>query len=337
MSLYTLSPQPWLIFLDDAGVYLPNGQLAIYVSGTSTPATVYTSANGTAHPFPITLDATGRVPGGLYLQPGLSYKFVLHAPQIEEPLDGGILKSQDPVEAVPRSGGASLSIVTGGDYTNLNVSGVNIIEYTGAGDIHIRGMVGGVPGQSISIRNLSPSGGVVWLHYGDSAAAPGGQLLNRVQSGPVPITNSLGTASYIYLSSGIWGMQDYSMGGLIGTPFDPANYVTRDSAIWTVEQNDLYAEGFYIEGRLMSYQFFYQNTSLSIETGALLRQMPFGWQAGYVASTNLVWALNGGPLQAGSVQASNPLQIGFIPLPTAPWPAGVNHLTLVGQIAIPLV
>src|SRR6187402_1431969 len=145
MSLYTLSPSPWLIFLDDSGIYLPNGQLAIYVSGTMTPATTYTSGTGTAHPFPITLDSAGRVPGGLYLQPGLSYKFVLHEPQIEEPLDGGIIKSQDPVEAVPRSGGSALTVINGGDYTNLNVAGVTLIEYTGAGDVHFRGFTGGVP------------------------------------------------------------------------------------------------------------------------------------------------------------------------------------------------
>src|SRR6187399_2961454 len=99
MSLYTLSPSPWLIFLDDSGIYLPNGQLAIYAAGTSTPATVYTSDAGIAHPFPITLDSAGRVPGGLYLQPGLSYKFVLHEPMVEEPLDGGIIRSQDHVAA----------------------------------------------------------------------------------------------------------------------------------------------------------------------------------------------------------------------------------------------
>src|SRR6186713_2367588 len=133
MALYTLAPQPWLIFLDDSGIYLPSGQLAIYVSGTMTPATVYTSANGTAHPFPITLDSAGRVPGGLYLQPGLSYKFVLHEKQIEEPLDGGIIKSQEPIEAVPPSTpmGAVLTLSVPGDYVNINVSGVGVLQNVG--------------------------------------------------------------------------------------------------------------------------------------------------------------------------------------------------------------
>lgn len=106
MSLYSLSPQPWLIFLDDDGHIIPNGQLAIYAAGTTTREPVYADANGTAHPWPITLDGDGRVPGGLYLSPGLSYKFVLHEPQIEAPLDGAIIKTQDHVIA----GGGTLTI-----------------------------------------------------------------------------------------------------------------------------------------------------------------------------------------------------------------------------------
>src|SRR6187399_2505619 len=292
MALYTLAPQPWLIFLDDSGIYLPGGQLAIYVSGTMTPATTYTSANGTPHPFPITLDGAGRVPGGLYLQPGLNYKFVLHEPQIEEPLDGGIVRSQDNVEAVPSSAGASLSVVIGGDVTNLNVAGVTVIEYTGAGDVNFRGFVGGMPGQQLIVRNLSPTG-KVWLWNQDGTAPAGASLLNRVQTGPSPITNSRGTASYIYLSTGVWAMQDYSMGGLITPPFNPADFGTLDAAIWTVDPSDEFADGFYIEGRLLSYSFYFKRTSLSAVTRFLTRAMPFGWQAGYIASTNMTWTLNG--------------------------------------------
>ena len=36
-----ISPQPWLVLLDDAGRPVPNGQLAVYEAGTSTPVTVY--------------------------------------------------------------------------------------------------------------------------------------------------------------------------------------------------------------------------------------------------------------------------------------------------------
>lgn len=93
-----IAPQPWLIFLDDLGALVPNGQLAIYAAGTTTPATVYADSAGTAHPWPITLDGAGRVPGGLYLDAGIAYKVVLHAPKIGSVnLTGAIIKSQDNV------------------------------------------------------------------------------------------------------------------------------------------------------------------------------------------------------------------------------------------------
>lgn len=103
-----LSQQPWLILLDDNGFFVPSGQLAVYQSGTSTPMTVYADINGTAHPWPITLDGAGRVPGALYLIPGLSYKFVLHQPKIVLPLSGAVIKTQDNVQ-----GGGGLITITG--------------------------------------------------------------------------------------------------------------------------------------------------------------------------------------------------------------------------------
>jgi hypothetical protein len=155
VSLYTISPQPWLVLLD-AQFIIPSGQLAVYTAGTSTPATVYTTADGVAHPFPITLDSSGRVPGGLYLQPGLVYKFVLHQPKIDQDLDGAIVKTQDGVAATPNASGQMITLSVPGFQSALNVSGVSLVEYDGAGDVWITGLSGGVPGQMLVIRNLTP-------------------------------------------------------------------------------------------------------------------------------------------------------------------------------------
>src|SRR6187399_3542601 len=94
-----ISPSPWLIFLDDDGAPVPNGQLAIYEAGTTTPVTVYTDSLASApHPWPITLDSAGRLPGGLFLIPEVAYKFVLHEPKLATlDLTGAIIKSQDNV------------------------------------------------------------------------------------------------------------------------------------------------------------------------------------------------------------------------------------------------
>src|SRR6187399_5954 len=94
-----ISPQPWLVLTDDNGAPVPNGQLALYEAGTTTPVTVYTdSLASVPHPWPITLDSAGRIPGGLFILPEVAYKFVLHEPKLATiDLTGAILKSQDNV------------------------------------------------------------------------------------------------------------------------------------------------------------------------------------------------------------------------------------------------
>ena len=66
-------------FFSNNGVPLAGGLLYTYQSGTTTPATTYTSNSGTT-PLanPIVLDAAGRVPTGeIWLTDGINYKFVL--------------------------------------------------------------------------------------------------------------------------------------------------------------------------------------------------------------------------------------------------------------------
>ena len=67
-------------FFTNTGAVLTGGKLFTYLAGTTTPATTFTSSQGTT-PWtnPIVLDAAGRVPSGgeIWLTDGISYKFVL--------------------------------------------------------------------------------------------------------------------------------------------------------------------------------------------------------------------------------------------------------------------
>jgi len=65
-------------FFNANGAPLTGGLLYTYLSGTSTPATTYTSRAGTANNTnPIVLDAAGRTPAEVWLDGGVLYKFVL--------------------------------------------------------------------------------------------------------------------------------------------------------------------------------------------------------------------------------------------------------------------
>ena len=66
-------------FFNNDGVPLSGGLIYTYLAGTNTPANTYTNGAGNiAHPNPIVLDSSGRVPTGeIWLTDSLAYKFVI--------------------------------------------------------------------------------------------------------------------------------------------------------------------------------------------------------------------------------------------------------------------
>lgn len=77
ITLSPLAGAGWQFF-DDNGVPLAGGKIYTYLSGTSTPATTYTSSSGaTANTNPIVLDAAGRVAEEVWLTDDVQYRLVL--------------------------------------------------------------------------------------------------------------------------------------------------------------------------------------------------------------------------------------------------------------------
>lgn len=79
VALSSLGGAGWQFF-DDNGDPLSGGKLYTYTAGTTSPATTYTTNNGTIpNTNPIILDSAGRVPNQIWLQNDVSYKFVLNS------------------------------------------------------------------------------------------------------------------------------------------------------------------------------------------------------------------------------------------------------------------
>ena len=77
ITLSPLAGAGWQFF-DDNGVPLAGGKIYTYLSGTSTPATTYTSSSGaTPNTNPIVLDAAGRVAEEVWLTDDVQYRLVL--------------------------------------------------------------------------------------------------------------------------------------------------------------------------------------------------------------------------------------------------------------------
>lgn len=65
-------------FFTDSGTPLSGGKLYTYLAGTTTPETTYTDSSAESdNPNPIILNAAGRVPGEIWVNIGVSYKFVV--------------------------------------------------------------------------------------------------------------------------------------------------------------------------------------------------------------------------------------------------------------------
>jgi hypothetical protein len=77
VKLSALGGAGWQFFSDN-GIPLSGGKLYVYLAGTTTPATTYTtSAGNVAHANPIVFDSSGRVSTEIWLTKGSLYKFVL--------------------------------------------------------------------------------------------------------------------------------------------------------------------------------------------------------------------------------------------------------------------
>lgn len=73
----TYTPAPPLIqtIFNDSGSIAANGTLTTYLTGTSTPATTYSTGTGTANSNPVQLDSSGRA--SVYLDPTVVYRFLV--------------------------------------------------------------------------------------------------------------------------------------------------------------------------------------------------------------------------------------------------------------------
>ncbi len=103
MATGSLSPEPWLTFVDANGVPLAGGLVYTYSAGTTTPVATYTDVGlTTPNANPIVLDSAGRCTA--YLTVGIAYKFVVQTAAAVS------VRTADNIQAVP----ITTNEVTGG-------------------------------------------------------------------------------------------------------------------------------------------------------------------------------------------------------------------------------
>jgi hypothetical protein len=104
-AAYTISPSPFLLAQDNSGKIINNACVWTYVAGTTTAATTYSTATGTANSNPIRSDSAGRFTAFLPRQQlQVRLRVGLHAARAR---DGA--PTADNIAAMPPSGVNSTS------------------------------------------------------------------------------------------------------------------------------------------------------------------------------------------------------------------------------------
>lgn len=179
---YTVAPTPKFLGLDTNRNPLSSGKLCTYVSGTTTPATTYTSANGIENRNPVILDGAGQA--DVWLAPGQAYTFVL------------------------KSAGSDGTCSTG--TTQWTVNGISGVPTT-SGNTEVLGTAG----------EALTAGQVVYLSDGSGGKTPGswykGDAANTYSStapriGVVPSAISSGTAGTVRLAGQASGLAGLTVG-----------------------------------------------------------------------------------------------------------------------------
>jgi hypothetical protein len=170
-----LSPYVRLQFFTNGGLACNACTVTTSLTGTSTPASVYQDAAlTTAHAQPITLDSSGRPPAGLFLDPAVTYRFVLKDSGgttiwTQDSIQGGFAGTISGTTNVLAKFNSTGSNVTNSSLTDTGTLVTSTAPFNVATSATVPVVIGGAAvGQTLTFQTTSGAGS------GDSFAWTGG-------------------------------------------------------------------------------------------------------------------------------------------------------------------
>lgn len=193
-------------FFTTNGATLPGGKLYTYQAGTTTPLTTYKNAAGSSsHTNPIILDANGEIPENIWLDPTLSYKFVLHnsSDSLQWTLDDVIGSlTADSVGTTQLQTGAVTSVKIADDAITQDKLADQVY---GAEEVQNMGLAASVAANALTITLTNGAGSAptssspVRIPFKNSTAATGTPVFRTVTSS---ITATISSGSTLGSVSG---------------------------------------------------------------------------------------------------------------------------------------
>jgi hypothetical protein len=157
--------------------------------------------------------------------------------------------------------------------------GPTYIQWSGASNLTVNGIAGGVRGQRFEFRNIG-SAIATFVHFSATGQSQN-RFYNIAKSASTPIGPD-GTATWIY-DGGTWNLVAHEQGAWITPPYSAANFVGTGGMVWTVEAGDLTVLKYRLSGRSVTLLIRLENTSISGTLTGQVHIQPAAYGA-YVAS-----------------------------------------------------
>lgn len=279
---FSLSPAPVLEVTDTTGAIVPLACVWSYNSGTTTPATTYSDTLGTANTNPIIAGADGTFK--VYLPLGVTLKYVEENVPCSSASHGPVLRTIDPVAAVPAYTYTPWTVGQPTDAGVVNNWVPNSGAISGSTELFINttgltitGFAGGkVAGQQILLQNIGT--GIVSLVHQSSSSSAGNKINNLVASGPTSLAPG-GVALYTYDGTTYWRLVSYDQGAWISLPFGALAYTGDAGGLmtWTVTAGEVMTQAYKLRGTDVTVTWDIQGSTTS------------GTAANYVQISNRAW------------------------------------------------
>lgn len=141
------------------------------------------------------------------------------------------------------------------------LDGNTFIFWSGASDLTVSGLAGGVAGQVVVIKNVSTDK-VIFFPHQDTGSSASNRLVNWITGGSTPITPT-GVAMFQYeTTNNRWQLLHHVQGKAITPTFAAGDFTGSGSMTWTVASGDVRIDSYVIQGRFVSYQYYYATTTV---------------------------------------------------------------------------
>jgi hypothetical protein len=215
------------------------------------------------------------------------------------------------------------------DWTPGLGAGSTIIQWTGASDLSVTGIVSpgaGVTGQVVTIKNRSSTATMFFFNIWSESSAPW-RLYNAVSSGPTPVAPG-GWIQYVWLTA--WVLVGHEQGKAIRVPYNAVNYS------FSIPAGGIASHDYTVHGMDAHLTIALIGGVVSAPTGALfVAGFPFTFAPG---SQNLpIPAVSslGGHVMCYMRAATDLFSIRIEAANFATWPAATYDLY--GSITVPIV